>query len=140
MLISLITFFISNINTRLLLGWIYFTFLTIELYPVYSDWLLKYENLLKFFPIILRSPLMLIVLMYFLEITTNYRILGLLIILFRILIWNLPLVFFILQSKISELVLMSIWLLFWFITLMESMNWPPISSIRVSFFMFYMKE
>ena len=140
MLISLITFFISKINTRLLLGWIYFTFLTIELYPVYSDWLLKYEYLLKFFPIILRSPLMLIVLMYFLEITTNYRILGLLIILFRILIWNLPLVFFILQSKISELVLMSIWLLFWFITLMESMNWPPISSIRVSFFMFYMKE
>ena len=140
MLISLITFFISKINTRLLLGWIYFTFLTIELYPVYSDWLLKYENLLKFFPIILRSPLMLIVLMYFLEITTNYRILGLLTILFRILIWNLPLVFFILQSKISELVLMSIWLLFWFITLMESMNWPPISSIRVSFFMFYMKE
>ena len=140
MLISLITFFISKINTRLLLGWIYFTFLTIELYPVYSDWLLKYENLLKFFPIILRSPLMLIVLMYFLEITTNYRILGLLTILFRILIWNLPLVFFILQSKISELVFMSIWLLFWFITLMESMNWPPISSIRVSFFIFYMKE
>ena len=140
MLISLITFFISKINTRLLLGWIYFTFLTIELYPAYSDWLLKYENLLKFFPIILRSPLMLIVLMYFLEITTNYRILGLLTILFRILIWNLPLVFFILQSKISELVFMSIWLLFWFITLMESMNWPPISSIKVSFFMFYMKE